>query len=354
MKPKIIPILICIYIISYFTLSPHLYAHSCEITILCYHQVVPQAKNLYEVSCETFKEHLRIIRSSGYQVINSQRVIELLSNIDTLASNSAQKYVVITFDDGYKSVYDYAFPIMKEFNYVGVACIYPQFINSKNAMSWEQLKELVKAGWSIESHSFSHINLWKVKKNHANCRSIYIREIIHSKKVIEEKLGCIVNFIAWPYGIYTQEAEELAKKAGYIGAFTVEGGANYPGIGLFRLKRQIIYNTDNIDKFLIRLNMKSLPLHNQKPQPGEIVYTSQPQISCIIPSLKEASLGNFKLNVKVSGGNVSFVYNKDIQTLDVKVLNKLKSGQHFVDVYLRDLNSGQTAQHGWMFTVDNR
>lgn len=317
------------------------------IAALCYHQVVAQPKGLFELSTDAFREQLGILKAQGYESINSRQLLDFLAG----RFQPLKKPILLTFDDGFRSVYDTAFPIMKEFGFVGIACVYPQFIGSGAGMSWEQLREMAAAGWTIEPHSMTHANLWKVPAAPAARAAAFEREIARPKRIIEEKVGQPVLFFTWPYGIYTEETETYARQAGYAGALTVDGGANYSGLEPFRVKRQVIYRTDTREKFLIRLGMAPVAVTEQDPAPGKVI-PALTEVRCTLPELQDYSPERYVLNAKVTGGALAFTFDPATRKLTARVKGSLKAGQHFIDIYLRDKRTGITCQNGWLFTID--
>jgi len=326
-----------------FTLG--LPAGAFSIPSLCYHQVKPGAKGQFEISPETFREQLGILKAQGYRSIDSQELLSLLRD----GSQPTGKPILITFDDGYSTVYDYAFPAMQEFGFVGIACIYPAFLGSSNAMTWDQLGEMSEAGWSIESHSMSHSNLAQGYGTPMYAKMLE-HEIAGSRQLIEKQLGTSVRFMVWPYGIYTEQAEKAARDAGYLGAMTVDGGANYPGLDPFRIKRQVVYRSDSREKFLIRLDMAAIEVTDQHPRPGEVLG-SLASVGCRLPALADYSPQKYVLNVKATGGALDFRFDPATREVQARPKAPLKSGHRFIDIYLRDLRTGITAQHGWLFTI---
>lgn len=326
-------------------MSAVIQAEALSIPALCYHQVRPGAKGQFEMTPEVFREQLAILKAQGYTSLSSD---ELLARLRS-GTESTGRPVVLSFDDGYASVYDYAFPIMKEMGFTGIACIYPQFIGAGSAMTWDQIRELASEGWSIESHAMSHTSL---AQHHGT--PLYAKflehEIAGSRQLIERQLGMPVKFMVWPYGIYTEEAEKVARNAGYLGAMTVDGGANYPGLDTFRVKRQVVYRSDTREKFLIRLGMASIQVTDQYPRPGEVL-TSLASVGCRLPQLADYSPATYVLNAKVTGGVLDFRFDPKTREVQARLKGKLKPGQRFIDIYLRDTRTGVTAQHGWLFTV---
>ncbi len=320
-------------------------AEALSIPALCYHQVRPGANGQFELTPEAFREQLGILKAQGYRSLSSDELLAILAS----GTVPAKRSIVLSFDDGYASVYDYAFPIMKEMGFTGIACIYPQFIGAGNAMTWDQLRELASGGWSIESHSMSHANLATGHGTPAYAKMLE-HEVAGSRALIEKQLGLPVRFMVWPYGIYTEQAEQAARDAGYAGAMTVDGGANYPGLDPFRVKRQVVYRSDTRDKFLIRLGMASIEVTDQQPRPGEVL-TALATVSCRLPALAGYSAETHVLNVKATGGSLEFRFDPQSREVQARPKGALKPGHRFIDVYLRDKRTGITAQHGWLFTI---
>lgn len=317
-----------------------------DIAGFCYHQVEPVASGKFSLSVEKFTAQLEYLHQRGYISLNSD---ELLAALAT-GSQPVSKAVLITFDDGYRTVFDHAFPIMQKFGFKGVVCIYPAFIGSRLAMSWEQLRHLINAGWSVECHSMSHQNLAAKYGNPELEEKFLNHEIIASRDIIEKQLGNKVQFMVWPYGVYTDRTLKLARKAGFAGAMTVDGGATYQELSPFLVKRQVIYSTDDMNKFLIRFGMRALPLSQQYPEPGQVV-AQLATFSCRLDELADYSPENYVMNAKATGKKVNFKFDQVTRMLTANISSDFKPGNYFIDIYLRDKKTGITAQNGWLFTV---
>src|SRR2546421_1573796 len=134
---------------------------------------------------------------------------------------------IITFDDGWKSQYEVAWPIMKKFNYPFTLFIYtegikPGHFSGGESMSWEQLAEMRDAGIDIQGHTATHSDLRKPydkvakkKLNPQEYEEWLNKEIAGSKQMIEQKLGVKVNCFAVPYGFHNDHIRDVVMKAGY-------------------------------------------------------------------------------------------------------------------------------------------
>ena len=194
-----------------------------NIPILCYHNFNPVKPGSMNLTPKTLEEHLTWLKANGFTVIPLQEAVEYLQGSRT---SLPPKAVVISADDGWQSVYTYLYPIIKKFNVPVTLFIYPQTISSgKNAMTWEELKELQQTGlFDVQGHTFSHPN-YKQEKKHRSPEQFdkfMQHELADSKKILEEKMGHPIRFLAWPFGIYTPELEAVAARAGYEMAFTID------------------------------------------------------------------------------------------------------------------------------------
>src|SRR5690606_33519960 len=106
---------------------------------------------------DQFREHMRYLQNQGYNSVSLYEVHKALRYGDKLAPNP----IVITFDDSYLDAYNYAFPILQEFGFVGTFFVITGFTDRQNPehLTWLQVKEMSDAGMYMETHTKSHIDL---------------------------------------------------------------------------------------------------------------------------------------------------------------------------------------------------
>src|ERR1019366_992753 len=123
-------------------------------TILCYHIVESPQDPRMEISRETFRQQMRYLAMTGYNVIPLRELYEyVIGKRASLPRNS----VVVTIDDGWRSTYTEVFPEMKRYGFPFTIFIYPQIVGqTSHALNWKQIKEMSDAGVDIEGHSYSH------------------------------------------------------------------------------------------------------------------------------------------------------------------------------------------------------
>lgn len=195
-----------------------------RIPILTYHRFAPTAVDSMTLPISTFESQLKWLKDNGYTVIPLKTLVSYLQGKGPAPS---AKSVVITADDGHKSVYSYMLPLVKKYNIPVTLFIYPSAIsNAAYALTWEQLKELQKTGlFDMQGHTYWHPNFHHDKKklSSSEYQKFVNVQLNKSKAVLEKKFGTPIDFLAWPFGIYDDELEKAASNAGYVMAFSIDG-----------------------------------------------------------------------------------------------------------------------------------
>jgi peptidoglycan/xylan/chitin deacetylase (PgdA/CDA1 family) len=219
------------------------FALDLEIPILVYHRFAPQVNDSMTVRTAAFEAQLQTLEHSGYHVIPLRQLVDYL-----LAKGPAPppRSVVITVDDGHRSVYAELFPIVLRHHIPVTLFIYPSAIsNASYALTWQQLQELHKTGlFDVQSHTYWHPNFMREKRklNHRAYTEFVDVQLSKSKRILESQLGIQVSLLAWPFGLHDQELEEHARKAGYIAAFTIERRPVRTGEDPMAIPRYLITN----------------------------------------------------------------------------------------------------------------
>ena len=231
-----------------------LYADGFQIVpILCYHRFGKTCKSNLCISEKTFAKQLEYLKTNGYHTIHLSDLMEFLNYKTAIPSKS----VIITLDDGYQSIYKFAYPLLKRYGYTATLFIYTDFIEaSRNALTWNQLRKLKTAGFEIGSHSISHADLTK-KLPHENDQTYWSRitkEFINSKKIIDRELNQDTQSFAYPYGNYNQQILGLFSKAGYKLGLTIRNGGNAFFANPLTLKRSQILE-ENMEYFVDRIQI---------------------------------------------------------------------------------------------------
>ncbi len=195
------------------------------IPVLTYHRFEEKCSSNLCLPEDIFEQQMKYLKDNGYHSVTPEDLLAFLEYRQALPAKS----VMITMDDGFRSVYNIAFPVMKEYGFSATLFIYTDYVGvSGSAITWDQLREMKTAGFSIGSHTISHSNL--TKKEDGESDQDYLarikKELDESKAIIDKKLGQDTIILAYPFGSCDQRVIEYTKQAGYKMAMTVKRGGN--------------------------------------------------------------------------------------------------------------------------------
>jgi peptidoglycan/xylan/chitin deacetylase (PgdA/CDA1 family) len=218
-----------------------------------YHDFSTNRSSKMKVSESSFEEQMRYLKDNDYKVITLDRFLNFME----LQEQIPEKSVVITIDDGWKSLYTIAYPILKKYNFPATLFVYTDFIGGKKALTWNQIKELSNNGFDIECHTKTHRYLTKFKtgENFDRFFKSAVEELMVPKKLIKKRLNRDCTCLAYPYGKTSSLIAAMAKKQGYRAAFTVTRGGNPFYLHNYKLNRSAIYGHFDIEKFKQNLDV---------------------------------------------------------------------------------------------------
>ena len=222
------------------TVSKPVVDQTAQTIIFCYHRLVDKVRYPgTEITPALFEQQMKMLKDRGITVIGLQ---------DLLAWKRGEKNIpprcaVITFDDGWKSQYEVAWPILKKLGYPVTMFIYTEGVAGASlgggqAITWEMLGDMRDNGVDIEAHSATHQDLreghvimvmepdrkrTKKKLTGAEYEQWLQNEVVGCKTLLEQRLAIKVNCFAVPFGNYNEHVKEMAKNAGYEAMFTVYG-----------------------------------------------------------------------------------------------------------------------------------
>ena len=203
------------------------------------------------VTTSTFESHLQYLKNHGYTVIPLRHLVDYyLGKGLSLPSRS----LVITADDGHKSVYTEMFPLLKKYHIPVTLFLYPSAIsNASYAMTWNQLREMKETGlFDFQSHTFWHPNFKEERKRlkPAEYEDFVEKQLRKSKERLQRELDVKVDMLAWPFGIYDEWLIRKAIGAGYVAGFTMDRRHASPSENLMALPRYLIVHKDSIRTLL--------------------------------------------------------------------------------------------------------
>lgn len=219
------------------------------IPVLCYHKFAETAStDKMTVTQSAFDEQMKFLKDNGYRVITLDTLFDFLE----FKAQIPRKSLVITIDDGWRSTYDIAFPILRKYGFPATLFIYTDLITgSPKTLSWELIKEMSEGGLDIQNHTKTHRNLSAInqKESFKDYFEAIDAELTESERQIKKRLGKDVKYIAYPFGNTSRLVISLLKKHGYRAAFTVKRGGNPFFFDNYVLNRSMIYGDFDMNQF---------------------------------------------------------------------------------------------------------
>lgn len=218
-----------------------------KLIVIYYHDIV-EAGNGYSyqrVEVQNFEEQMRYLHEQGYSSL-------LFEDLD---KSIPDKSILVTFDDGFRTVYERAVPIMRKYGIKGNIFLPTKYVEQqeKHFMTWDMLKKVCEQGeFSVAAHTHSHADVRTL--NDITMHS----EIEKSNYLVQEHLGIITKSFCMPYGKYDCKS---MKRLRNISDYQYIFGSFYGHVRESKLKSNVlprigISNDDSIAVFRKKLEGK--------------------------------------------------------------------------------------------------
>ncbi len=195
------------------------------VPILNYHHFADKCNSPLCMTASAFNLQMKYLKDNGYRVVSMGELYGFLNYRHSLPRRS----VVISIDDGYRSVYDIAYPILKKYGFTATLFIYTDFVSSsRNAISWEQLRQLKADGFEVGSHTLSHVDLTHRLEGEDDdtYTSRIERELRVAKEILDKELEQDTIILAFPFGRYDSTTLGVCERLGYKIGASVKTGSN--------------------------------------------------------------------------------------------------------------------------------
>lgn len=217
------------------------------VQILSYHGFGPRKSKLI-LTPEAFNAQMAYLKAQDYRVIPLTELIAFIQGHKPLP----RRAVVITIDDGFKSAYTIAYPVLQKYDFPATLFVYSDFIGSARGLSWQEMREMVASRLiDVQPHSKSHTNLGlrKPTEDGAIYAQRVAREILFSAQQIQYHLKIPIHTFAYPYGDANDLVIARLQERHYQMGVTVQRGGNPFFADPFRLRRTMIYGNQNLQDF---------------------------------------------------------------------------------------------------------
>ncbi len=225
-----------------------------DIPVLMYHHLLEGEENPYEdnsavLPVEIFRKHMALLHKKGYYTVGLDELEKFVRGEINLPKRS----VLITFDDGYKSNCEYAYPILKKYGFKAAIFLISGW-NTDEVVSFDA-NELQYLSWTeiensrdvFEYASHTH-DLHKLDENGQGY--LITEPLDEIRQDLETSMRILdTAYLAYPYGHYNEETLKVLEELGYRMAFTVKAGRVKPGDPLLELNRYPIFPYTSLRDF---------------------------------------------------------------------------------------------------------
>jgi heparosan-N-sulfate-glucuronate 5-epimerase len=227
-------------------------AHSL---VLCYHAISSHWPSVLAITPERLRAQLDFLVRHGFQGAKFSEIV---------SGEAPVKSVAITFDDGFRSVYEHAFSVLAEFGIPGTVFVPTALVGLPSPMSWpgidqweggpyedelrcmtwDELRELRDTGWEIASHTRTHARLPLLSDDELQA------ELAGSRETLAHELGEPCRSLAYPFGALDDRVARAAGEAGYEAGAALRPGPPDP----LRWPRYGIYPVDGPARFRMKVS----------------------------------------------------------------------------------------------------
>lgn len=322
--------------------------------------------------------HIEKFRAQMQTLVDND--IPVISLGDFLAWRRGEKNippfsVIITIDDGWKSTYTLALPVLREFGFPFTIYLYTDFLNGGGkTLTYDQIYEMVDAGAEIGSHSVSHQDLRRQGRRSDEMQTADLKEQVGgSRRILNERLGIDPVTFSYPYGTYNDKVVAAAEEAEYEAMVTVAGRQVGWETDLRKLGRYIVHGEDDrpFDWALASRMPRGVASANnilketttdestgEKKPLVEVTPAAESKVSVGRPII-EANLSQIEgldpesLKMMIGGlGEVNARFDQEAKTFSYQPVQRLRRPNYWVQVRFKREGKKKEDVMRWKFSTD--
>ena len=221
---------------------------SRDVPVLMWHNLAEESSGDMTISLDTFRAQIEALHEAGFKTVSLQQLYDYVH----FGTELPEKPIVLTFDDGYFSNYEYAFPILQEYDMqatifaIGVSVGKDTYKDTDHAMTphfgADEAREMVDSGLiSVQSHTFDMHQWPPFEDGNAQVRETLLpfdgeadadyeaaveADFAESRELLESITGQPVNALAFPEGAYVTLTQDALRSAGAELTFTTVRAVN--------------------------------------------------------------------------------------------------------------------------------
>jgi peptidoglycan/xylan/chitin deacetylase (PgdA/CDA1 family) len=206
---------------------------TASVPVLMYHVIAPPPAGapfpgLY-VDPDQFAAEMEGLKAAGWHPVTLD---QLRANWTRGLRLPAGKPFVLTFDNGYRSQYTNALPVLQRLGWVADENMQLTGLPpSQGGMTDAQVRGLLAAGWELDTQGMSHADLVALTPSELHY------EVVVARQILRKRYGVPVNWFCYPSGHYNATVIAAVKAAGFVGSTTVIPGWAAPSTDPYRLPR---------------------------------------------------------------------------------------------------------------------
>ena len=204
-------------------------------TFLLYHDVLAVARGDASLARLRFERHIATIADAGFRFVPMSSFLDTLPAEDPVRAAAAPltaRDVVVTIDDGSRSFFDVAWPVLKDHGVRPTVYVLAGFMGLTGRvdfMTWDDLVTLAEQGVDIACHGTGHVPLNEIAPQR-------MRDDILGATSMLRARGFRPRTFAYPFGRYDDATKATVREAGYEAAFSVMGG----GWDRYEIRRKLL------------------------------------------------------------------------------------------------------------------
>ena len=312
---------------------------SVTLTILSYHEIAERGDALipqYAVTPANFAAQMQWLKASGHHFVGMSDVLASESGKHPLPPDA----VLVTFDDGYRSVYTQAFPVLKAMHIPSVVALVGSWLEVEQGnvdfdgrpiprselLSWDEIRAMQRSGL-VEIASHSHAlhrgipgnpqgNLEPAAttrqwlgthyEDEASYRHRVSEDLRRNNRLLQAKLGRSPRVIVWPYGRYNIETTRIAKSLGMPIGLTLDDGPNTAATPLSALRRVLVEQAMTVADVEREITLRNSFVVDDG-RPAKIMHLDLDYIYDPDPAQQEKNLGQWLDRIVAMGVNTVYL-----------------------------------------------
>ncbi|MCF8363556.1 MAG: polysaccharide deacetylase family protein [Prolixibacteraceae bacterium] len=224
-----------------------------KINIPCftYHRFADDRYPSTNITLPEFENHLKYLKQNNFNVVTLGEAVSIVKE----EKQVDHKTVVLSVDDGYKTFYENAMPLLRKYGFTATLFINTNMVGNKDFMTWDEIREVENEGIEIGNHSHEHA--YFVEQDIKEFED----DLKLSQRIFKEELGHVPGLYSYPYGEYTQDMIDLLHEYGLEAAAAQNSGVISEYSDLMALPRfPVAGSFASFQQFKSKTSMKALPV----------------------------------------------------------------------------------------------